>query len=514
MVLNDDLDSISLRTNRNTSENGGHLTDSIGDRHRREWPDSIYRLLAPNLSLTFTGPIILQPDTCTIENQRCGTKGRIKSIRSLARDPVTESDRRKRSANYISENVQLGAGWGPVEYDEYQAPFQWIGQNATISIQARSACSTLYIFAGSPDFSGTRNISITDSSTSQSQRIVPGWNGYQFELSPDSAASDVAVEITISIDRMLDIREDSRELGMMIREIHCVDHPISSLEREEINRSRNLNRRIAYYSSSQAPDILWLASFPRSGNTWVRFLLTSLLFEPVRESRTISRYIDEAIDPFSSERQTERRKLSLFGSKPAHILKTHMPFSVSMPLRENTIGAIYILRNPLDVAVSLCKFRSSQSEESLDRFLTYGVDDNMHLLDYTSWHSHVFSWLEAPQSFHPVPVMLVKYEDLVVDPYAACVKILNWLQIDRSSDHIHRAIGLSSIENLRKIESIEIANQEPGIFFTLEQKSAIEAGWRFLADGKSDNYHDYLTQSQIQKGLATFGTVMKRFSYM
>ena len=64
------------------------------------------------------------------------------------------------------------------------------------------------------------------------------------------------------------------------------------------------------------------------------------------------------------------------------------------------------------------------------------------------------------------------------------------------------------------MESVETANKTPGIFFTLERKSEIKAGWRFLADGKSNNYRNYLTESEIQKGLATFGPVMKQFNYI
>lgn len=418
------------------------------------------------------------------------------------------------STTYISHNIHRKTGWGVTEYDEFDTPFQWIGRHATISVQLNSASNILYIYAGSPDFPGNRNISISASNIDQSQQISPGWKAYQFDLSPVSQAGNSVLEITISIDHLLDIREDSRDLGIMVREIHCNDHVISSVEISVNDSQRNIERRIDYYSSSRAPGILWLASFPRSGNTWMRFLLTNLLFETVHESKIISEYVDDIIDPFCSRRQAHNRKISLFGSKAAHVIKTHIPFTFSMPLKEQTIGAIYMLRNPLDIAVSLRKFRGNDTTEFLNYFLTYGIETDTHLLDYESWHGHVFSWLQAAESSRSFPVMLIKYEDLVAEPFATCTRVLDWLQVARSADHIRQAIEQSSIGNLRKMESVETEKEIPGIFFTLEQKSEIKTGRRFLADGKSDNYRNYLTESEIRKGLATFGPIMKELNYI
>ena len=113
-----------------------------------------------------------------------------------------------------------------------------------------------------------------------------------------------------------------------------------------------------------------------------------------------------------------------------------------------------------------------------------------------------------------IPILLVKYEDLISDPIATCENILRWVQIDRPIERVHQAVELSSIDNLKKIELLEVTNRTPGIFFTLERKSEIETGWRFLADGKSKNYRNYLSESEIQKGVATFGPIMNEFDYI
>ncbi|MDA9981498.1 sulfotransferase domain-containing protein [Gammaproteobacteria bacterium] len=418
------------------------------------------------------------------------------------------------SEPYVSENITKKAGWGDTEYDEFEMPFQWIGRQATISVQLSPASSILHIYAGSPDFPGIRNISISASNIEQTRQISPGWKAYQFDLSPASEAGNSVLDVSIGIDTLLDIREDPRELGIMVRKMECRRHPVELVESNAIPGQRNIERRLDYYSSSGAPGVLWLASFPRSGNTWMRFLLTNLLFDRVEESSLVAEYIDEIIDPLYVSRRPGTRDITVFGSESAHIMKTHMPFNLSLPLRDKTVGAIYILRNPLDIAVSLRKRYWHHYEDFSEQFLIYGTDRNIQMRGYGSWHSHVFSWLHSTKSTSTLPVLFVKFEELIADPFSVCTRVLDWLNVERDSQRIRRAIEHSSIENLRKMEADEIASETPGIFFALEQKSQIEAGRRFLADGKSDNYRNYLTESEIRKGLATFGPIMKELNYI
>lgn len=100
----------------------------------------------------------------------------------------------------------------------------------------------------------------------------------------------------------------------------------------------------------------------------MRFLLTNLLFEPVIASSTIGRYIDELIDPFSEFHSDEHKTVDVFGTNRAHIIKTHMSYRRGMPLRERTIGAIYVMRNPLDVAVSIGRYSTAETEKTISDF--------------------------------------------------------------------------------------------------------------------------------------------------
>lgn len=122
--------------------------------------------------------------------------------------------------------------------------------------------------------------------------------------------------------------------------------------------------------------------------------------------------------------------------------------------------------------------------------------------------------MELARIAHSIPVFLVKYEELQKDPFSVCDRLLKWLNIEISEDKIRAAINRSSFENLQKIESYEVQNKNPGIFFDVERKAHIETGWRFLGAGESGNYLESLSHEQIRRGLSTFGPLMKQFGYI
>lgn len=162
----------------------------------------------------------------------------------------------------VSDNIVPRDGWGATEYDEFQVPFQWIGKQATLDLQSHTKAGSLYLFAGSPDFDGARYVTAKMPERSVSLEIKPGWHGYQFQLG--SPTTSGAYQVSILIDRLLDIDSDSRELGLMIQSLLYVEHRINDIDTEIMKRDRYIQRRVRYYSSPDAPAILWLASFPRS----------------------------------------------------------------------------------------------------------------------------------------------------------------------------------------------------------------------------------------------------------
>lgn len=412
----------------------------------------------------------------------------------------------------LTDNVHLGSGWGELEHDEFLESFCWIGRQASLQLDPPLNNWHLYLMAGSPEFSGKRLLRLRCLGSNMEQKLRPGWHVYQFPM-PGETTTGQPLQIDLAIDRLIDCPGDSRELGLMIREVSCLPRHIDNLEWLVRQRQERIDARCRYYQNKENPSILWLASYPRSGNTWMRFLLTNLLFKTVHDSKQIANYIDEIHDPSYFLHQSHRRTLRIFDSQPVHIVKNHQPLSYAMPLFNQTKAAIYVLRNPLDVAVSLCKWSDEDKKENLELFLRTGTTTNMALGGRGSWLGHVMSWLEVGDNLRPFPVYLVRYEDLIRDPVTTLRGLCGWLNIQRSDEQIQNAVMNSSLQRMKRLEERELAAKRSGIFYVPEQQARIKQGWRFLAEGKAENYRQYLNDAQIRTGMATFGAMMERFGY-
>src|SRR5262245_16333708 len=105
--------------------------------------------------------------------------------------------------------------------------------------------------------------------------------------------------------------------------------------------------------------VVWLASYPKSGNTWVRFMLGNLMLGRVNSSAEITHQIPDIHYGITGQH--------LFGNHVT-IIKTHWKYWPTLPLREDTVGVIYIIRHPLDVLESCQNFamlRSGNLREEL-----------------------------------------------------------------------------------------------------------------------------------------------------
>ena len=187
-------------------------------------------------------------------------------------------------------------------------------------------------------------------------------------------------------------------------------------------------------------DDTFVVSYPRSGNTWTRFLIANLLHpeEPVTFAN-IERVIPDATA--LSNRAMKRMP------RP-RIVKTHEYFEPRYR------KAVYLVRDPRDVAVSLYQFRrkSGLIEDAYpieryvsERFIPGDLD--------VSWAEHVGSWLGARRK-HP-GFLLVRYEDLQGDVSTELTKIGRFLGVDVTPERVATAIERSGAERMRKLEKAE-----------------------------------------------------------
>jgi hypothetical protein len=223
------------------------------------------------------------------------------------------------------------------------------------------------------------------------------------------------------------------------------------------------------------PDDTFLVSFPRSGNTWTRFLVCNLINpdDPVNFAQLESR-IPEIYD-------VSDRNLRAF-PRP-RIIKSHECFDP----RYKKI--VYIVRDPRDVLISYYEFqlkrRVISDELSLEDFVPRFMESEIEPKT-GSWRDHVVSWTATrggQKNF-----LLLRYEDMLADTQKESTKIAAFLGLDSSPERIARAVALSSADRMRKLEK-EQSRQWKETKETRQDKpfvrKAASGGWKTILSEKS-----------------------------
>ncbi len=275
--------------------------------------------------------------------------------------------------------------------------------------------------------------------------------------------------------------------------------------------------------------IIWLASYPKSGNTWFRILLTNYLKEEEKPLDINNLYpatiassrllFDETLGLSSSDLTFDEIDL-LRPQVYKHVAETTediffhkihdawqiLPNGEAMIPGDVTKGVIYIVRNPLDVAVSFAHHSvisidsmikaMNQSDYS---FCNKGTKLHIQLRQKLfTWSGHVRSWLDNSD----LSVLLMKYEDMLSNPFETFKKALKFVYNDVDENKLIKAIEDSSFQKIKEQEL------EKG-FKEKNQKSA-----SFFRKGKVDSWRDELTEKQIQIICSNHKETMRRFNYL
>ena len=218
--------------------------------------------------------------------------------------------------------------------------------------------------------------------------------------------------------------------------------------------------------------ITWIASFPRSGNTWIRALITAYnnggevdinsimqtgdkdpqYYEDIVK-RSVSEWsmMDQAlIKPAAMMRMLEEAEGNL-------MLKTHdcnVDLSgVSQIPHHITRAAIYIVRDPRDIALSFKNhYATGNNKKAVKRLL-----DNQFMTRYPnkglfvpqlSWNIHVASWMREL----PFPVYALRYEDLLAKPFEILTDIVKFLSLEYDADLVRKSIEACAFDRMQKQE--------------------------------------------------------------
>jgi len=274
--------------------------------------------------------------------------------------------------------------------------------------------------------------------------------------------------------------------------------------------------------------ICWLASYPKSGNTWVRILLSNYLSElehpadinalEINAIASSRQLFDEYIGLSSSDMDEDVIKYyqpclydELVRNANHDIyMKVHDAYIVNqdgLPLFSATAtkNIIYIIRNPLDVATSFAHHLNISLNNSIQHMcdesftMAKSVDNINNQLPQLllSWSGHVQSWIESGLKVH-----IVRYEDMIFDPKKSFKAILEFMNFDVNEERLEKAISFSSFDSLKKQE------QEKG-FMMKDPRSQ-----SFFRKGQIGAYREELTQEQIDTIVEYHRETMIKYGYL
>lgn len=262
---------------------------------------------------------------------------------------------------------------------------------------------------------------------------------------------------------------------------------------------------------SESPrNILWVASYPKSGNTWVRFLLCNLLYGRQDSAASLNLLCPDV----------HELGAQIANSSNGGLVKTHFAYSEALPLAARTAGAIYVVREPADVLISNFHYSRRSGAETgsaqgdLDRyfetFVEAGGDPRWIRLGMGAWADNVRSWLGRAHSF---PVIWIRYEDLSADPEKVCTQLAAQLRPNSTPEEIQEAVANSSFRRMREVEEADIRDKRVGIFYKPYLESAIGAGVRFMRSGAVGEGAARLSAEQRTRLRRTIGPILGELGY-
>lgn len=273
--------------------------------------------------------------------------------------------------------------------------------------------------------------------------------------------------------------------------------------------------------------IIWLASYPKSGNTWLRALLTAclnggespdldhLVGGPLAFERQL---LDDHAGISSAEYSFDElvafqvgfhRELARAREAPFFI-KTHSAFVID-PQGERlfpadaSAGAICLVRDPVDIAPSYAHHLHCSLDEAIGKLAESGrlVDQWDERASSNvpqkagSWSENVSSWLEQRE----VPILAVRYEDMLENTTHQLRRICDFVGIDAKPDLLDRAVEACSFDRLRQREADSGFVEKPS------------EGQAFFRKGQRGSGHCELTISQVQSIRRAHEGVMRELGY-
>lgn len=271
-------------------------------------------------------------------------------------------------------------------------------------------------------------------------------------------------------------------------------------------------------------NIVWIASYPKSGNTWLRAFIYNLIESPQQPGRIADLpgwFEDESkprwYDPYAGAaglsfdqalalRPQVHQDIAASRARGSVFVKTHNMFGqlggVALHNPAVTAGAIYIVRNPLDVVLSVADHFGIGIDDAIDFMASEetGMPTNAeNVASYVgSWSTHVASWTAIPHA----SFLVIRYEDLHDRPLKAFGAVAKLLGLAQDRERLRRAVRFASFGELRK--------QELASGFVERSPSSRH----FFRRGTKNQWLGLLSDGQVARIVARHREQMDRFGYV
>ena len=279
--------------------------------------------------------------------------------------------------------------------------------------------------------------------------------------------------------------------------------------------------------------IIWLASYPKSGNTWVRSMISALInsdngvfdFQQLESIQQFpeKKFFKDFVKDFNNFNEIKQNwilaqeKINL--KKEINLLKTHQgKYTVgkhSFTNNENTLGVIYIVRDPRNLVKSVsnhftmgleeaCNFLISPEIIGNGKSWTERQDGMFNLLG--KWNDHYRSWTRVKNN-----LLLIKYENLILNPKHELEKIIKFLKqfldFETNDKKNNKILETTSFKNLKRME-IE------GLFKENVLNKDNKEKVNFFHLGPNNKWQDILSEKIVNKIEENFYSEMKELNYI
>jgi len=252
-------------------------------------------------------------------------------------------------------------------------------------------------------------------------------------------------------------------------------------------------------------NIIYVSSYPKSGATWLQFLIFCCYNGPFKSSKEVLRFYPPS----------NRNKLIEKNSHNPLFIKSHAAHSRQISLLDDNARCILLVRHPLDIGHSLINHHKNQGSLRLllpyfqNKFLMTFLNENKSN-ENTSWNYHSASWLKQKQ----FPLHIIRYDDLITQPIPILAHLRNVYELEFTDKDIANAVDLCSIEKMKALEKKELDQKIAGLFYSRRRKLTKRLlKSSFVNKGGTLDHQTKFTESYLNNAADIFNPMLKELDF-